>query len=90
MDIVSVHVPDAVEWIAEYVFEDCKKLEEISLPNASICFPLSAVAGCSNLEKIEFRGKMAEWELIVDYYVYPGQLIPEFAVHCIEGDIIVD
>lgn len=50
--LVYLRVPDSVDWIGDFAFENCTNLSELVLPSGFTDFSFSSVEGCSALTKI--------------------------------------
>ncbi|MBO4569540.1 MAG: leucine-rich repeat domain-containing protein [Candidatus Methanomethylophilaceae archaeon] len=50
--LVSVKLPDTVETIGDYAFEDCSSLKEMTIPRGTLGIRGSAFHGCTGLETV--------------------------------------
>ena len=57
--IVSIAIPDNVQSIGEYAFNNCRKLENIILPEGLKTIKYSTFGGCSSLSRIKIPTNVA-------------------------------
>ena len=53
-DFVKIVLPEGVEEICDYAFDDCTALEEVICPKSLKKIGKEAFSGCHNLRKIEY------------------------------------
>ena len=63
--LVSITIPDSVEYIGDYAFSGCTSLQEINLPASLSSINGSAFIGCESLQEFSF-------ETANDYYFTDG------------------
>lgn len=66
-DIVKVQLPEGVEEICNYAFENCRHLEEVVMPSSLKKIGSEAFYNCVNLKKIVIQS-----EVVVDKTAFDG------------------
>lgn len=86
----SISIPSSIKKIGDSAFKECSSLTELVIPKNVILMPPTAIAGCSNLNKITFYGDTKIdgddlWQdnksayANVTIYGYSGTKLEEFA-----------
>ena len=60
----SFTIPDSVETIGSYAFEDCDSLTSVTIGNSVGTIGSYAFDGCKSLAKINYCGPEAKWKII--------------------------
>ena len=63
--INKVVLPNTVETLQIFAFEDCKYLAEITIPASVKVIERYAFTGCTDLEKVNYGGTQEQWDALM-------------------------
>lgn len=82
--ISSIVLPSSVTFVGSSCFEDCKKLETVTIKNPTIRLGEDCFNGCDELENIYFNGTLGQWREIsknANYKLLPARKVK---IHCLD------
>ena len=77
-------IPNAIKGIAAGAFQNFTTLQAISLPASMQTLRERCFDGCSNLNRIDFRGTMEQWRNIIKHNTW-NLNTGDYKVYCIDG-----
>ena len=84
--IENADIGDGVKEISAFVFDRCKKLASLSLPESLEEIRTGAFMNCNELSHIEFRGTVEQWEKVTGKELNLLQYVPATSVKCSDGE----
>lgn len=86
----AIKINDGCETIDTSAFIRCVFLRDVSLPNSLHSIGRGAFANCPNLENVEYRGTIHEWESIAKGEMWFSKADKSnITIECIDGPIEV-
>jgi hypothetical protein len=85
----SVKIPETVEIIDDFMFEECDLLVSIDIPNSVTDIEWYVFLHCSSLESINFGGTIEQWNSI-KFGSYWNLQTGDYTIYCTNGEIAKD
>ena len=79
-DIKKIVIPESVEHIGEWVFDDCTSLKSIEIPESVKSIGYWAFYRCTSLKEVIFKGKTMDQTKAMKYY--PWGIEDESIIKC--------
>ena len=91
-DIIEFVIPDHIEMIDDSAFRNCHRLSKLVIPTSIQSIGTETFYGCNDLEYIEYKGTMEQWNLISKDYKWwtRGKIWDTRIVKCSDGDVEYD
>lgn len=61
LEIISIAIPNTIEYIGDCAFEYCRNLKSVNIPLSVVQCRFSAFGYCSNLEDVYYEGDLSSW-----------------------------
>ena len=90
MNMVSIIIPNGVDYIGQSCFENCSKLREVALPKSIQQIHAYAFAKCNMFMHIHYPGTSYEWREHVIRFQDWNKGTEHIVVHCIDRDFWED
>lgn len=87
-DIASCLINENVKLILDHAFENCSKLETVTIPKAVTSFAVGTFGGCSLLTEINYKGTLEEWENIEKATNW-FNVVVDTTLNCTDQSIII-
>jgi hypothetical protein len=89
----EVEIPNGVEMIDDYAFEDHNDLISMILPDSVRTIGKGVFWGCGSLKNIIYKGTKAQWRTVFKGEYWDGRISDildmkkeNYIVHCVDGD----
>ena len=89
-NMVSIIIPNGVDYIGQSCFENCSKLREVALPKSIQQIHAYAFAKCNMFMHIHYPGTSYEWREHVIRFQDWNKGTEHIVVHCIDRDFCED
>jgi hypothetical protein len=91
-DILEFIIPNHITFIDYSAFRNCRRLSKVVIPTSIQSIGTETFYGCNDLEYIEYKGTMEQWNLISKDYKWwtRGKIWDARIVKCSDGDVEYD
>lgn len=90
LPIEELIVPYGVEGLGHYVFDHCKELNKVVLPNSLKAVADNIFVRCSKLKEITFLGTKEEWEKLMKKRLQPYQKSVGYEIVAREPKVMIN
>lgn len=90
-DPTSITVPEDLETIESYTFNDFDNLTNIIIPVSVTRINNRSIISCDKLKEITYLGTVEQWNAITkgSSWAIPYAFGGSLTIHCLDGDVIV-